>query len=56
LRTAHDWGYVAKVPKFPFEKEAKKLPSYMSDEHFLAICAKCEIAKHPLDLANGVTA
>lgn len=56
LRKAHDWGYVGKVPKFPFEKEAKKLPSYMSDEHFLAIYAKCELAKHPLDLPNGVTA
>lgn len=56
LRRAHDFGYLAKVPKLPFEKEAKKLPSYMSDEHFLAIYAKCDDAKHPLDLPNGVTA
>jgi integrase len=56
LRKAHDLGYLSKVPKFDFEKEAKKLPSYMSDEHFLAIYAQCDVAKHPSDLSNGVTA
>ncbi|MEI8375376.1 MAG: tyrosine-type recombinase/integrase [Planctomycetota bacterium] len=56
LRKAHDLGYLSKVPKFSFEKEPKKLPSYMSDAHFLAIYAQCEVAKHPSDLPNGVTA
>jgi integrase len=56
LRKAHDLGYLSAVPKFDFEKEAKKLPTYMSDEHFLAIYAQCDVAKHPSDLPNGITA
>jgi integrase len=56
LRKARDWGYVTRVPKFDFEKEAKELPTYMSDEHFLAIYSACENAKHPAGLSNGITA
>src|SRR5262249_52769822 len=43
------------VPKVRMEKEPKKLPTYVTPEHFPQIYAACDRAKLPNDL-QGVTA
>lgn len=52
LRVAHDWGFVAKVPKIRFLKTPQKLPTYMTPEHFAAVYQACDKAKYPSDLRN----
>lgn len=52
LRIAHEWGDIKSVPKITFLKENSKLPTYVSPEHFEAIYAACESAKHPNDIPN----
>lgn len=47
LRVAVDWGYLAKVPKIRMQREPKKLPRYVSPEHFAAIYQACEQARYP---------
>lgn len=50
LRKAHNWGYLPNVPDFAFEKEPKKLPTYVTGEHFAAIYRACQSATMPTDL------
>jgi integrase len=51
LRMAVEWGYLERPPKFKFEREPKKLPRYVTPEHFAAIYKACESAKLPADSA-----
>jgi hypothetical protein len=40
IRKAHRWGYLPKgLPEFEFLKEQKKLPTYMTPEHFAKVYA-----------------
>jgi integrase len=50
LRRAHRWGYLQAVVYVDLEKEARKLPTFITPEHFAAIYAACEKAKLPDDL------
>jgi integrase len=50
LKKAFKWGYLPAAPDFEFEKEAKKLPVYVSPEHFGKIYQACEHAKLPTDI------
>lgn len=50
LRKAAKWGYLPKVPDFDFEKEPKKLPRFVTAEHFAAIYGACDAATMPADL------
>jgi integrase len=47
LRVAHDWGYLPVVPKARMLKEPKKLPRYVTPEHFAAIYRACDQADRP---------
>jgi integrase len=47
LRKAFRWDYLAKAPDFDFLKEAKKLPTYVTPDHFVAIYAACDTARWP---------
>jgi integrase len=47
LRKAREWGYLPAVPTFHMLKEPKKLPLYVTPEHFAAIYQACEIAAAP---------
>jgi integrase len=47
LAVAHEWGCLPKPPKFRMEKEPKKLPTYVSAEHFAAIYRACDVARFP---------
>ncbi len=47
LRKAREWGYLAVVPTFHTLKEPKKLPLYVTPEHFAAIYQACEVAAVP---------
>lgn len=49
LRKAHKWGYLPVLPDFTFEREPKKLPTYVTPEQFAAIYAACEAARFPDD-------
>jgi integrase len=49
MRVAHDWGYLPGLPKIRMEKVPKKLPTYVTGEHFAAIYRACEHAKLPND-------
>lgn len=42
IRVAVEWGYMEAAPKFKFLKEPKRLPRYVTPEHFAAIYAACE--------------
>lgn len=55
LNTAHDWGYLAKVPKFKMLKEPKRLPQYVTPEDFAAIYTACGTAKRPAEQDQGYT-
>lgn len=47
LRIAHEWGYLRTVPKFRMVREAKKVPRYVTPEHFAAIYGSCDAAEFP---------
>ncbi len=47
LRRAKKWGYLKEVPDFTFEREGKKLATYVSGEHFAALYASCDKARMP---------
>lgn len=55
LKVAFDWAYLPTMPKFRMEREPKKLPTYVSGEHFAAIYRACETARLP-KAANVVPA
>lgn len=50
LRKAHRWGYLPSAPYVDPEKEPKKLPTYVTPEHFAAIYQACSHAKMPTGL------
>jgi integrase len=51
LTVAYEWGYLPAVPKFRMEKAPRKLPTYVTGEHFAAIYATgCEAARMPENL------
>src|SRR5690606_19113402 len=47
LNVAHDWGYLAKVPKFRKVKVPEAMPRPVTTEHFEAIYAACDEATMP---------
>jgi len=47
LQIAHDWGYLPMMPKVRMLKEPKKLPTYVTPEHFAAIYKACKVATRP---------
>jgi integrase len=47
LRVAAEWGYLTRLPKFRMERTPKKLPTYVTGEHFAAIYRACETATMP---------
>jgi integrase len=53
LAVAVEWNYIPKLPKFRMEKAPKKLPRYVSGEHFAAIYQACATARMPAGLANA---
>lgn len=52
MRVAHDWGYVARVPKIRFLKVSDPMPTYVSMDHFTAIYSACESASLPGSVPN----
>jgi integrase len=50
LRVAHDWGYLAKLPKFRRVKVPEAMPRPVSREHFEAIYKACDVATMPAGL------
>jgi|GEM_PF-631671 len=52
FRKAHKWGFLAKLPEFPFLKQTKRLPTFVSPEHFSAIYVACEHASDPIGIPN----
>ena len=42
LRKAHKWGYLPVMPDIDFEREARKLPTYVTPEDFGTIYAACD--------------
>lgn len=47
LTVAYDWGYLPKVPRFRMERVTKRLPRFVTPEHFAAIYQACDVAKSP---------
>jgi integrase len=47
LRTAVEWGYLTKLPRFRMERVAKKLVRYITGEHFAAIYKAADKARMP---------
>lgn len=48
LAVTFEWGYLPAVPKFRMEKAPRKLPTYVTGEHFAALyTAGCEAARMP---------
>ncbi|QDU46592.1 site-specific tyrosine recombinase XerD [Symmachiella dynata] len=49
LRLAHEWGYIKTVPRFRMEKEPKKLPNYVTPEHFALMYQSAGAATKPAE-------
>jgi integrase len=47
IRKAKEWGYTPVVPTFHMIREPKKLPLYVTPEHFAVIYQACDIATVP---------
>jgi integrase len=47
LNVAHDWGYLARVPKFRKIKVPDAMPRPITRDHFEAIYAKADVATMP---------
>jgi integrase len=48
LRKAYRWGYLPRIPDIDFLKEPKKLPTYVTPEHFTQLYQACEnAARYP---------
>jgi integrase len=52
LRVAVEWGYLAHMPKVRMEKAPKRLPTYVTGDHFAAVYQACDKARRPADLPN----
>jgi integrase len=50
LNVAVEWGYLTASPRIRFEREPRKLPRYVTPEHFAALYKSCEAAKRPDEL------
>lgn len=50
LNVAHEWGMIDSVPKIRLLKEPKKLPTFVSAEHFAAMYRSAEIANKPREV------
>ena len=50
LHWANDQGYISKVPKIQFEREAMKEARYIPADEFRAIYDACHVANRPVDL------
>ncbi len=50
LGKAKKWGYLAADPEFDMEREPKKLPTYITGEHFAAVYQACDTATRPAHL------
>ncbi len=48
LRVANDWGCLPIIPKIRMVKEPKKLPRFVTAEHFAAIYGACKAAAKPV--------
>lgn len=48
LEVARQTGYLRELPIFRMEKTLKRLPRYVTPEHFAAIYAACETAQLPI--------
>ena len=53
LRVAVEWGCLGTMPKIKFEREPKKLPTYITPEHFAAIYGACKVARFPAECPAG---
>ncbi len=49
LRSAHRWGYLARVPEIDFLKEPGKLPTYVTPEHFAKLYLHADAPRWPND-------
>jgi integrase len=49
LRKAKKWGYLKEAPDFGMERVPKKLPTYVSGDHFALMYAACDQARMPED-------
>ncbi len=47
FRAAVDWEYLRQAPKVRFQREAEKLPRYVTEEHFISIYHACDTACLP---------
>jgi integrase len=50
LSVAVEWGYLARKPRVRMERQPKRLPRFVSPEHFAAIYAAAETARKPAGL------
>ena len=50
LGVAKEWGYLPQMPHFRMIKEPKKLPTFVTPEHFALIYQACESAQLPKGL------
>jgi integrase len=50
LTVAYEWGYLHAVPKVRMEREPKRIPTYVTGEHFADIYAACDKARMPESL------
>ena len=50
LACAVEWGYLSRLPRFRMEKVVKRLPRYVTPEHFAALYKACDGAKLPRGL------
>ncbi len=47
IRKAHKWGYLPRVPEIEFLREAGKLPTYVTPEHFAKLYQHADAARWP---------
>jgi len=47
LRVANECGYLPAVPRFRMLREQKKIPTFVTPEHFAAIYEACDVAIRP---------
>jgi integrase len=56
LRVAVKWGDLDRMPDVEFEREPKKLPTYITPEDFARIYQACEAARFPAECSAGPAA
>lgn len=49
MRKAFKWNYLPAPPDFSFERESKRLPTYVIPDHFATIYQACDHALKPAD-------